>query len=319
MSDKPFKTYQELIVKLRDEKKLEIPDENRVITLMKKHSYFSLVSGYKTPFKQPSGEYLIDTTIEDLLALFEFDNHLRDIFFHNILITEKHIKSLLSYAFVERYGDSQKEYLNFNHYSFIGTNDEETYVKCQEVKKLIATFQRIVRPPFEHQYYIKHQWDKHHNIPLWAAIKVITLGSVSKMYSLCDEKMRIDISKEFAQIKEFHLVGMLDVLTRVRNVCAHNERLYDFHIERIRAIQDMPLHQQLGIGKKKGQYKKGKQDLFAAVVCLKYLLEINDFNQMVKSIESEIDMLCRRTQKITKEKILKYMGFPLNWTDCTKY
>lgn len=100
--DKPFQSYENLIVKLRDEKKLSIPDEAHVIALLKKHSYFSLVSGYKVLFKQSNGEYKAGTTIDDLLALFEFDNELRDIFFHAIQIIEKHIKSLLSHAFVEK-------------------------------------------------------------------------------------------------------------------------------------------------------------------------------------------------------------------------
>ena len=103
--DKPFQSYENLVAKLRDEKKLSIPDEARVISLLKKHSYFSLVSGYKTLFKQANGTYQPGDTIEDLLALFEFDNELRDIFFHAIQIIEKHIKSLLSHAFVEKYGD----------------------------------------------------------------------------------------------------------------------------------------------------------------------------------------------------------------------
>lgn len=45
--DKPFKTYEELLIKLRDEKKLTVPDEDRVIALLKQYSYFSLVSGCK--------------------------------------------------------------------------------------------------------------------------------------------------------------------------------------------------------------------------------------------------------------------------------
>lgn len=110
--DKPFKTYEELLIKLRDEKKLTIPDETRVIKLLKQYSYFSLVSGYKSLFKLPNGEYRPGTTIDNLLALFEFDENLRDIFFHNIQIIEKHIKSLLAYSFVKKYGEEQKQYLS---------------------------------------------------------------------------------------------------------------------------------------------------------------------------------------------------------------
>ena len=66
--DKPFQSYENLVAKLRDEKKLSIPDEARVISLLKKHSYFSLVSGYKTLFKQANGTSQPGATIEDLLA-----------------------------------------------------------------------------------------------------------------------------------------------------------------------------------------------------------------------------------------------------------
>lgn len=312
--DKPFKTYEELIVKLRDEKKLEVPDEAQAIELLKKHSYFSLVTGYKSLFKQPDGTYRPGTTIEDLLALFEFDNKLRDVFFHAIQIIEKHIKSLLSYSFVQKYGDDQKEYLDPNHYEFTGSTPEDTYFRCAEVKRLIQVFGDKVHPPFE-QKYIEHQWMQHKNVPLWVAIKSVTLGATSKMYSLCTQDIQAAVSKEFPEVTERQLVGMLDLLTRVRNVCAHNERLYNFNAGKKRAIQAMPLHAQLKIGKKKSYYKKGQCDLFAAVVCFKYLLPPEEFRATMEEINEEINRLCGKTKQFQKNKILSCMGFPPNWYD----
>lgn len=101
MGDKPFKTYEELIYKLRDEKKLTIApeDEAYAISLLKNYSYFSLVSGYKRIFKASDGTYIAGTTIHDIYALYIFDDCLRDTFFHAIQIVEKKIKSLLSYFF----------------------------------------------------------------------------------------------------------------------------------------------------------------------------------------------------------------------------
>ncbi len=312
--DKPFKTYEELVVKLRDEKKLSVPDEARVIALLKKHSYFSLVSGYKMLFKEANGEYRPGTTIEDLLALFEFDNKMRDIFFHAIQIIEKHIKSLLSNSFSEKYGEEQSAYLDPNNYMFIGSTQEDTYFKCAEVKRLIQVFEGKVRPPFE-QKYIEHQWKKHKNVPLWVAIKSVTLGTTSKMYSLCTQDVQASVSKEFPNVTEHQLVGMLDFLTRVRNVCAHNERLFDFDAGKKRAIQAMPLHVQLGIGKKKSYYKRGQCDLFAAVVCFKYLLSPEEFKSTMDEINTEINTLCSKTKQFQKNKILSCMGFPPNWYD----
>ena len=316
MRDKPFKTYQQLVEKLRDEKGLTIlkEDEERVISLLKKYSYFSLVSGYKTLFKDQEGKYFQGTRIDDIVALYEFDDQLRDIFFHAIQIVEKHIKSLLSYSFVNKYGEGQDEYLSsLNYDPKVGTKDE--YVRQKEIKKLITTFIAAIIPPSEHKY-IKHQWDRHKNVPLWATVKVITFGTISKMFSLCEPSVRSDVAKEFPGVSEDALSGMLDMLTRVRNVCAHNERLYDFSLKKSRAIQNFPAHEDLGISKSKsGLYNQGKTDLFAALICLKYLLQTDDFNRTVVSIEKSLETLCTKTKIFQKNKILSCMGFPENWSD----
>lgn len=316
MKDKPFKTYTQLIEKLRDEKGLTISksDEERVVCLLKKYSYFSLVSGYKTLFKGKDGKYKPGTTIDDIYALYEFDDTLRDVFFHAIQLVEKNIKSLLSYSFVSRYGEEQGAYLSpLNYDAHPGTTDE--CKRQKEIKKLIKTFISVVTPPLDH-IYIEHQWDKHRNIPLWAAVKVITFGNTSKMFSLCTSAVQSDVAKEFPGVSANALVGMLDMLTRVRNVCAHNERLYDFTVKQSRGIQDMPVHASLGISKSKaGLYKKGKTDLFAAMICLKYLLDENDFRHTVLAIDSALIKLTKKTKIFQMNKILSCMGFPGNWKD----
>ncbi len=316
MGDKPFKTYEELIEKLRDEKGLTIDpeDEGRAISLLKKYSYFSLVSGYKNLFKAADHTYLPGTRIGDIFALYEFDDILRDIFFHAIQIVEKNIKSLLSYSFVSKYGEKQDAYLSpLNYDTRPGSHDEVTRQK--EIKKLITTFISVVTPPSDH-IYIKHQWDQHKNVPLWAAVKVITFGTISKMFSLCTSAVQSDVAKEFSFVSADTMAGMLDMLTRVRNVCAHNERLYDFSVKNSRAIQDMPVHTALGISKTRaGLYNQGKTDLFAALICLKYLLEDVDFRKTVADLDTALDDLCGKTKVFQRNKILSCMGFPANWKE----
>lgn len=53
----------------------------------------------------------------------------------------------------------------------------------------------------------------------------------------------------------------------------YNERLYDY-IYRKGTIDNMDVHEILDIKKRKGQYSKGKNDLFAVVVVLKYMLSM---------------------------------------------
>ena len=48
-NDKPFLTYEQQLQKLAA-KGLTINDYDKAMDLLKKHSYFALISGYKSPF-----------------------------------------------------------------------------------------------------------------------------------------------------------------------------------------------------------------------------------------------------------------------------
>ena len=64
---KPFKTYEELLLFLQDEKNLTIEDMDTARRILLKTSYFSLISGYKDTFKNPTtGKYIDGTTFDDI-------------------------------------------------------------------------------------------------------------------------------------------------------------------------------------------------------------------------------------------------------------
>lgn len=315
--NKPFKTYEQLIQKLEKEKKLLIPDKTYAIRLLKEHSYFALISGYKEPFKDKiTGFYKSGTKIDDIFALYIYDSNLRGIVLENTLIIEKHIKSLLSYAFAEVYGDEQSQYLNPNNYDCM-TSKKDDRTKKREIKNLISMFTNVVIPPFEHKY-IEHQWTNYKNVPLWVSIKELTFGSVSKMYSLCPQKIQAKVSIEFPDVNAGQLSSMLALLSKVRNVCAHNERLYDYSTGEKRSIPNMPIHSKLKIPVDGAEYKKGKSDLFAAVICFKYLLSKEQFISAVNQIDKEIKTLCNSTNRVEEKQMFKYMGFPSNWLEILK-
>lgn len=308
---KPFLTYEEQISKLRDEKRLQIPDEKRAIELLKKHSYFALVSGYKRPFKRKDGTYQEHASLDDIYALYSFDNALRSIIFGKILIVEKHIKSLISYSFCEEYGSAQQNYLDATKYNYVPANQEG-------INKLVSKLTAIAKEPKDYPY-IQHQKNAYHNIPLWVMVKALPMGGISKMYSYLAPQIQSKVSQEYPHVNEGELARMLDLLSRVRNVCAHNERLFDYTYRK-GAIKDCYIHEILGIPKKGNEYKKGKSDLFAVLICLKYLLSKNEMDELVEQIRNLLDNLYRSTKCIDSSKMKKYMGFPDNWEmikDCS--
>ncbi|MCM1105117.1 MAG: Abi family protein [Clostridium sp.] len=305
-NDKPFLSYQEQINKLKNEKKLQIPDESRAIALLKRHSYFALVSGYKKPFKRKDGTYQLHTTLDDIYALYSFDNALRNVIFSKILIVEKHVKSVLSYSFCEEYGSSQQAYLNPNNYHFVPEN------QCG-IRKLVAKLTGIADDPKDYRY-IQYQKNVYHNIPLWVMVKALPMGSISKMYSYLPPQIQSRISMEFTAVNEEELSRMLDLLSRVRNVCAHNERLYDYRYQR-GAIKDSSVHRILDLPKKVNAYQLGKSDLFAVMICLKYLLDTEEISELTTEIRTLLDTLYASTKQINAAQMRKYMGFPENWEE----
>lgn len=265
-----------------------------------------MISGYKGPFKQKEGTYKLHVSIQDIYALYLFDDNLRTLFLQYILKIEKHVKSLISYSFCEAYGEEQQHYLNATKYNYIAINQDE-------VNELITRLTKITNDPKNYPY-IKHQKKQHGNIPLWVMMKALTLGTVSKMYSFLPQSIKHNVSKEFEYVHEGMLTQMLDLLARVRNVCAHNEQLFDYKYRK-GTIDDTYVHSVLDIRRKNGQYVKGKNDLFAVVIVLKYLLSKEDFSRFVAELERIITQLFADTRMIEKTQLYKYMGFTKNWME----
>lgn len=98
-NDKPFLTYAQQLQKLST-KGPAINDYDKAMELLKKHSYFALISGYKNPFKSKNGMYKIHTSFDDIYSLYVFDDTLRTIILRNILKVENTSSHLFPILFV---------------------------------------------------------------------------------------------------------------------------------------------------------------------------------------------------------------------------
>lgn len=299
---KPFLVYQDQIALLK-KKGLLITNDAHAIQFLKQYSYFDLITGYKKPFKQKNGQYKLHTRIEDIVRLYTFDESLRALFLQYILKVEKHIKSLLSYVFCVQYGTNEQRFLS-------PTNYISQHIK-QDIQRLITELKRVQSSSKYH--YIKHHREKYNNVPLWVAIKAVSFGTVSKMYTFLPQPLKIEISKEFSCIHENMLQEMLSLLSRVRNICAHSERLFDYRDRQ--SIPDTDIHHILQIAQSKGRYKKGKKDLFAVLIVLKYLLNPNDFSVLMHQLQVLITSVCHDIYNIQLTQMHQNLGLPQNWED----
>ena len=148
----------------------------------------------------------------------------------------------------------------------------------------------------------------------------------SQLESLLDESIDVieaDKIQEMKQISdnpqytEKQLHQFITVIAKCRNVCAHGERLFDFHTTDM--IPDTLLHSKLGITRKKGLYQNGKKDLFAVVIALRYLIPNEEFKIFRKNLSLLIKDVLKKCPHLTEDQLLKEMGFPKNWAKIMRY
>lgn len=81
-SQKKFSTFDEQIKLLKTEKHLVITDETYAKDVLMRIGYFPLFGGYKHLFRIPlTKKYKEGTTFNEIVALYEFDSNLRELFF----------------------------------------------------------------------------------------------------------------------------------------------------------------------------------------------------------------------------------------------
>jgi len=305
MRTKQFKTLDEQIEILKH-KGLTINDESYAKEVLLRENYFFL-SGYRHVFLDPKNpkRYINGATFEELYSLFLFDRQFRNIIFKNLLILENNLKSIISYRLSKKYGYKEHDYLKPKNFD---TSPE----KSRQVNDLLKKMKRQIHINGRQHSATVHYLSNYGYIPLWVLVKVLSFGIVSELYSI----LRIDDRVAIAEIYKTDMVTLtnyLPVLSNYRNLCAHEDILFENKTQKI--ISNTLYHRLLDIEQVDGEYKYGKNDLFALLIIMKQLLTHTEVKNMVLEIEHALDNLNYNLHSIPLSKVLNRMGFPDNWKD----
>ena len=157
---------------------------------------------------------------------------------------------------------------------------------------MLANLQSDIAKAITKRAYINHYILNYGFIPLWVLVNTLTLGRLSQFYSLMNQSVRIEVSKNW-NIKEEDLNQYIKTLAYYRNLCAHDERLYNS--KNNQDIPDTKYHE-----------------------ILKILLPPDDFNILCNKINGRMESLKKRIIHINYDEILRKMGFPKNWVTIKK-
>ena len=302
---KDFKTIDQQIDILK-KKGLIIEDINKAEDILLKENYFFL-NGYRHLFMNSPTDrtFVSGATFDELYSLFLFDRYSRNILFKNLLIVENRLKSVMSYQLSKKYGYREKEYLNAKNF----TLDPE---KKRRVKDVIDKMKRQIRINTSRHNATMHYLKNYGYIPLWILVKVLSFGMVCELFSILKDEDKLEVSSVFGITVEY-LESFLPILSNYRNLCAHEDIVFDNKTERV--IPDTEYHKKLNIFKMDDEYIYGKNDIFAVIIIFKCFLTDDEFRLMMKEFEYELEKLDGRVDSIPIEKILDMMGIPKNYMD----
>ncbi len=303
--NKIFKTLDEQ-VSILENKGMIIEDVDATKEILLRENYF-FISGYRTLFMKSLTDrsFVPGTSFRELYGVFNFDRQVRNILFKNLLIIENNLKSIISYHLSRTYGIKENDYLNSNNFN----NHPD---KRKQINDLINKMKRQIRSNVDNHTATSHYNTRYGYIPLWIAVKVLSFGIVSELFLILKPSDQKAIA-EFFKVDANDLATYLPVLANFRNLCAHEEILFDHRVQR--KINDTRFHEKLEIPKSEFEYIYGKDDLFALIIIMKQLLRKDDFHSLIKELDYEISKLNGKLESISIGKVLDKMGFPINYLE----
>lgn len=308
MAEKVFKSYNSQLRILRSRGLIVKSSAKKVL---ESENYYNVINGYKDVFLNHTATtetYKAGAEFTEIFALYEFDRELRYIFLKRLLKIENQIKSVIAYKFSEKY--KHDTYLKLASFDSHRNNKE-----LQAIMGVISTFQRTISEQSGRHNAVTHYVTEYGYVPLWVLVNVLTFGNISKFYGIMKLQDRQVVAKEFG-LQENVFKSYLKLMSIFRNICAHDERLYNTKLGKLEIISGS-IHTRLSIQRaNNGKYNCGTNDVFALLICLKEFLpkrQKGEFAETIRQIDKEIDKLTSKIHTVNINDILIVMGFPVNW------
>lgn len=276
---KEAKTIAELIELLKS-RNLIFENESKAERLLLQNNYYRL-SGYWRKYQidpDKGNDCFVDnTTFEKIATIYELDALLRNLLLKGIGIFEICFRSKFAYDMAHSGIDGQFLYLQQAAYS-------NKVSKNERPEDLLASINNELNRSKDKC--IIHYKKKAEGIPIWAAMEVLSFGTISKMYSRwLDKEVIKKVGQEFKTFKDYKRAKpIIRSLVYLRNLCAHQARIWNREL--IFQVTDKKYLQMFGDSKERAQWR---------IISILMLLvdEVNQNDEYSK----EILTLCKKNEE----------------------
>ncbi|MDT2793493.1 Abi family protein [Enterococcus thailandicus] len=331
IDSRPFKEIDDQIDGLAC-RGLTIENRSHTFDVLLRNNYYCVINGYKRPFlkKDMSGNFLFPETYNDgtrfseVYSLYKMDKELRILFLRHILQFENKMKAIISYEFSkahpEKYG-----YLHFSNYSSNLTDLSDVLKSIQKLSNKIE-----IHKQKKYDNAIKHYINKHKNVPLWVLSNFLTFGELQYLFLSLEDSVKLRVarvisedfkkmtnSKEKIDVEEIKMI--MKTANLFRNVCAHDEVLYNYKISK--KLKSSLFRKYFVANSAFGvdsSTSNCNANLFVMLSLLKIVTPNKDFKDMTKKLNGIFKKSGSHFTSISFESIMIEMGFEPNWQDQLK-
>lgn len=203
-------TYEEQIQRLIL-RNLKIENHQRAASILRFTNYYRL-SAYSLGLRDENDIFHENVNLEQIYNIYSFDEELRHLLFEIIEPIELRLRAELAYQLSVKCG-------NIAHLDPNIKKDRRKHLS------FLSRYYQSVDQSMTSEC-VKHNVVKYGELPIWAAVEVLTLGTLSMFYGNLRPEYQRPIAKSFyCDVDRFG--GWLESLCEIRNICAHAGRIYN--------------------------------------------------------------------------------------------
>ena len=308
---KEHKTFNQQLTILRN-RGVVVPTNGKPKRFLEQENYYNVINGYKDLFLVKDSNnlpvepelYQEGTHFNELKALFLFDRELRILLLKYLLIFENSIKTTVAYEFSKKY-PRKNAYLDIANFV---DNDPK------KVLQQISILTKTIHDKVDRSGAIKHYIEEHGEVPLWVLVNFLTMGNIANFYNILTDITKNIIAKFYTdkyrtqnkdntfRLSSADLSACLKVANLVRNICAHDERLYNVNLRNVRISQ---------IANHFGIRRYDNKRFIVVILFLKIVLDKKDFQRLYKALMNLFNQYADEFKTVVFDDILNTMGIDL--------
>lgn len=308
---KEHKTFNQQLSILRN-RGVVVPTNGKPKRFLEQENYYNVINGYKDLFLVKDSNnlpvepelYQEGTHFNELKALFLFDRELRILLLKYLLIFENSIKTTVAYEFSKKY-PRKNAYLDIANFV---DNDPK------KVLQQISILTKTIHDKVDRTGAIKHYIEEHGEVPLWVLVNFLTMGNIANFYNILTDSTKNIIAKFYTdkyrtqnkdntfRLSSADLSACLKVANLVRNICAHDERLYNVNLRNVRISQ---------IANHFGIRRYDNKRFIVLILFLKIVLDKKDFQRLYKALRNLFNQYADEFKTVVFDDILNTMGIDL--------